>query len=560
MIRWIDRLPGLVMILLLLSACASDSGSDLDPEQRAETCAAALAGKPLGDGAPVHGQPPPAWNRDSYPPPADLGIALRPGDREARSLEGKHTAASGRGVDDYVLQVLSLTAEPFDWNRADSEVLCAAIETGSPHIRLTIEPTLDPDAVLGELAQVLGEEPDVRWRDDRFGSVCIVAPPCSRLEALRSLPGICSVELDRPLDLTALMGRTSSKSAPSRTVAGEGELDPFNPGLYDPATDGPYVEYIRERSPFDADIMERHRLAEVFELYGVPIHPAIGIAVLDNGVLPEWVDDYSTGFGDFRFEGHHRNGRTGRLDGPHPLETDFFGLSAVIPGSFNHGTRQLGHVQRFAPHATRASKRSSSLVFLLLEEDFQGVLEAIAAVAEDPDLHVISMSMGTLFHSKAIESAIAYLNRKGKILVSAAGTFPDSVVKDLLPVIFPASLPGTVSVTGIKDPRETGGEFVLGDSSFSGPENDFVTDSSPSSSEAASTMAATLATLWALEPSRTREEVLAALVASSNFFQERRGKHPVFGWGKVDALRAARIVLGEEPLPEELKVCEGIRR
>jgi 1,6-anhydro-N-acetylmuramate kinase len=73
-------------------------------------------------------------------------------------------------------------------------------------------------------------------------------------------------------------------------------------------------------------------------------------------------------------------------------------------------------------------------------------------------------------------------------------------------------------------------------------------------------MAATLATLWALDPSRTREEVLAALVASSNFFQERREKHPVFGWGKVDTLQAARIVLREKPLPEELTVCESVCR
>jgi len=68
-------LPAFVPLLRLHAACGSGSGTDLDPERRAEACAAALAGRLFGDGALALEQPQ-ARKRRSYPPPADLGITL----------------------------------------------------------------------------------------------------------------------------------------------------------------------------------------------------------------------------------------------------------------------------------------------------------------------------------------------------------------------------------------------------------------------------------------------------------------------------------------------------
>ncbi len=560
------RMPVILLALILpqcfcyISGCGSEKDQSccmpLDPE-RAKACAMVLVGRPTAERDHSVGQ---VSLQPLYPSPADLGMDFRPVEHALSGHSATTTTDMLKAmVDHYVVRVVSLTAAPFEWSRAHPDVLCAAIESRSPSMWITAEQPSDLDKVLREVAHVLGYQPEVQWRNDRIGSVRMRAPSCTCLEAMRSLKGISAIDISWPLDLHA--ANVTSPTIPrSLTYAPQGHLDPFNPGLYDPRIHGSYVEYIRQRSPFDATIMDHHRMTDVFQRYGVPSRPAIGIAVLDNGVLPEWVDDYATGHGRFRIEGHHRDTRTGQIDGPYPLRSDFFGLSFLIPYSFDHGTRQLGHVQCFAPHATRASKRAASIVFLLLEEDFDGVVDAIEAVAEDPELHVISMSMGTLFYSAPIESAIAHLNRRGKLLVAAAGTFPVPAIRDLLPVVFPAHLASTVSVTGIEDPQNTGGAFVLGSESVGGPENDFVTDTSPASSEATSTMAATIATIWALEPTRSREEVLAALVASSTFFKERRTKHPVFGWGKIDALEAASIVRRELPLPKELEVCERVCR
>lgn len=113
--------------------------------------------------------------------------------------------------------------------------------------------------------------------------------------------------------------------------------------------------------------------------------------------------------------------------------------------------------------------RSAQWVFFIFPQDFSGTINAITAMADDPDVKVISMSMGTIFVNNEMKRAIQYYTAKDKIFVSASGTFlPVPILKDLIGVVFPASMPETIATTGIQDTRTTNGVFELGETSTSG--------------------------------------------------------------------------------------------
>ncbi|MCO6496654.1 MAG: S8/S53 family peptidase, partial [Chitinophagaceae bacterium] len=179
---------------------------------------------------------------------------------------------------------------------------------------------------------------------------------------------------------------------------------------------------------------------------------------------------------------------------------------------------------------------------ILVPSQVLGVAYSILAMAQDPDVRVLSMSMGSIFRIYQLEGAIDYLNSQGKILVSAAGTsFP--FIKDLIGVVFPASYEPVVAATGIENREETGGEFVLGQSAHGGPQVDITIEREGSSSEATSGFAGMLALIWSANPSLTREEVLDIAVRSTWFYQQNGQKHPVFGWGTPDVLWAVEEAL-----------------
>ncbi|MBK7973717.1 MAG: S8/S53 family peptidase [Deltaproteobacteria bacterium] len=335
-----------------------------------------------------------------------------------------------------------------------------------------------------------------------------------------------------------LMTHTSN----ARSADAEGApraLPALNPGLYDPATAtaASYADFVEEIDHDTAAWIRRQHMDRVFDELGLFGSPAIGVAVLDNGVLPEWVDYLSTGSGGYRTAGYHPPdvGET------HPQDSDFLGLAKVIPNTFDHGTRQSRYIQCFAPRASRATVRGSSLPFLLLPNDIIGATNGILALADDDAVQVVSMSMGTIFRSQEMERAIDELHGRGKILVAAAGTTVP-VIRDLIGVVFPATLPTVISATGLSDTTQTGGQFELGSASHGGPENDFVIEPSPASSEAVSSLAGIIATLWAIDPGQPRESILDALVRSSNFYQANGAKDPLFGWGRVDAYQAALTI------------------
>ena len=238
-----------------------------------------------------------------------------------------------------------------------------------------------------------------------------------------------------------------------------------------------------------------------------------------------------------RLAGRLRSFGADESDGSNPQPYDLFGLLQFIESMYKHGTTQTTLVYTMAPHINFKSVRGAPFVFWFMPEQFQGAVDSIMALAEDPAVRVISSSMGTVIHVHEIERAIEYFIAKDKLYFSAAGTSMP-YLKEIVKVVFPASLDSTISITGIKPTVETGGEFILGRDAHGGPETDFVVDHSDDSSQAVSTTAGMVGLLWSYNSSLTRKQMLDILVSSSSNFQATGRMDPIFGWGKIDIYSA----------------------
>ncbi|MCG8312134.1 MAG: S8/S53 family peptidase [Pseudomonadales bacterium] len=379
-------------------------------------------------------------------------------------------------------------------------------------------------------------------REERLSILDVELNDCNVLSALRASPLIEYVEpkyqfpkMDTAIEtgIAQLQARALSRSSPASVD------DDINPGFYDPNSFRmPYKDYIRETDEKAADIIEHHGLDKIYQQYEFFGNSNIGVAVLDNGVFPEWESFFSQGNGSYSAEGFYRYYITDTApDGTQPRAYDFYGITQTLDDLFIHGTRQTELVYTMAPHINFRTVRASSFIVWLLPSQFQGVTNAIMALAEDPTIRIISSSMGTVTYSHEVARAIEYFVAQDKIFVSAAGTSAP-VLKEFVRVVFPASLPFTLSLTGIRDTDETDGKYELGELAHGGLGVDFVIDHSISSSESASPFSGMLALLWSANPNLTRTELEQILIESSSEYQSRGKKDPVFGWGKVDMYQA----------------------
>lgn len=462
---------------------------------------------------------------------------------------------SSRGAVDNLLDDFKIL---FDWNVQSDNFICSGIQANNNLISIGVsfspsDIQLNTQAIDG--LQIYIEEEfqgavEVVGRENRLSILNVEMLDCNVLGALRALPEVSFVEAKyvTPLSKDGLFDSVLEMQA--RTTSENVDIEDdvvaeyFNPGLYDPGTsDKNYVDHVRSIDERAADRIEQHGLNKIYEEFGFYGAPTVGVAIVDNGVLESEVDYLSQGRGNFSSEGYVRPFGENESDGSNPQPYDLFGLLQFIEKMYKHGTIQTTLVYTMAPHINFKSVRGAPFVFWFMPSQFQGAVDSILAMAEDPTVRVVSSSMGTIIHVHEIERAIEYFNAKDKLYFAAGGT-STPYLKDLAKVVFPASLSSTVSTTGIKSTVETGGEFILGRDAHGGPETDFVVDHSDDSSQAVSTTAGMVGLLWSYNPSLTREQVLDVLVSSSSNFQATGRKDPVFGWGKIDVYDAFLKIKG----------------
>lgn len=185
-------------------------------------------------------------------------------------------------------------------------------------------------------------------------------------------------------------------------------------------------------------------------------------------------------------------------------------------------------------------------------QEQEAVKKAFTALGNNTNVRIISMSMGHIFSVGKIEDAIKFAHARGKLIFCAAGT--STSFTTFVGVIFPAWMPETVAVTGVREGTtlqacsncHTGGkvEFTVAMqrastgntvpiSSYYENQTDYV----GGSSVATATTAGIAALVWSKNPSWTREQVLTKMRQSANLFPNRSSQ---FGFGNVNAFLAVQ--------------------
>lgn len=239
---------------------------------------------------------------------------------------------------------------------------------------------------------------------------------------------------------------------------------------------------------------------------------------------------------------------TTTTDGPNDRCGHGTSMSAVACAPRNNNGLPVG----VAYNANLIVYRAASNVVLDGYHEQNGVKNAFTALANNTKVKIISMSMGHAFSVGKIEDGVRYAYSKGKLIFCAGGT--SSNFTTFVGVIFPASMAEAVAVTGIKE----GAVYQKCDDCHSGSKIEFTvvmqraatgnsvpinsyydneTDYVGGSSVATATSAGIAALVWAKNPTWTREQVLAKMTQSANFYPTRNSE---FGYGNVNALLAVQ--------------------
>jgi len=251
-----------------------------------------------------------------------------------------------------------------------------------------------------------------------------------------------------------------------------------------------------------------------------------------------------------------RNSVFGIPYGDTPTANDECGHGTSMAGACAGPRGTDGASVGVAYNASLITIHATEDVFIDGSRELQGVSDAYVLAGNRADVRIISMSMGRLTSSSQLADAIQYAYGRGKLIYCAAGTSLDWTA-GWAGVIYPASLPQCVAVTGQKTDLNTRCDecHVGADVEFTVVMQRTSNDRRPltlamsgdaastvgGSSVATSTMAGMTALLWAKYPTETRAQIMARLVAASSNRNARNGN---FGWGRVNLAAA----LGALPL------------
>lgn len=236
-----------------------------------------------------------------------------------------------------------------------------------------------------------------------------------------------------------------------------------------------------------------------------------------------------------------------KTDGPHDRCGHGSFMSSVLAAPRSDAGQPVG----VAYGANLVAIRASNDVFIDAYHEKRGVARAITALADRSDVRVISMSMGYIFHVGVIADAVRYAHRKGKMIVTAAGTSFQAT--NGTGVVFPARMKETIAVTGLLDT-----DYIKACvECHYGPEVDFSmvvqreADANRrsvalgyrsgelaytgGSSAATAMFSGVAALLWSKHPDWSREQVRAHLEKSADLYPNRDAN---YGYGRIDALKA----------------------
>ncbi|MCC7223090.1 MAG: S8/S53 family peptidase [Chitinophagales bacterium] len=328
---------------------------------------------------------------------------------------------------------------------------------------------------------------------------------------------------------------------------------------------------------------EYHHINE--ETWAISSGAGIGVAVIDSGVSDdqENLDGGSGGTFNSGYSEERSQDEFNYLPYRLVIETPSISPPNLLPSireehdpnltahdRCGHGTRMAGLVG--APrgedgNAVGVAYNCNLVCFRAVHNPIistmaekTGVTQSLVHIANDPDIHIVSMSIGQSplgAASPLIGYALDFAYNSGKMLACAAGT--GGAINN---IIFPASHTKTIAITGIKTPINILMPLTLSDDPcnicFYNEAVDFavvmqrVLDNtrttltatcdgdaplySTGSSCATATFSGMAALVWShLGTGATREEVLQKMQESAS---NPVGDHANFGYGWVDMAKA----------------------
>jgi len=480
-----------------------------------------------------------------------------PGPVTNSNLVSQDQATLKEQIDQHILNTVRETRKAFNWNDAENDLLFDALQISEGVLIVGYNTVMDGRIAKNEILDIVYEsegikkesnaveDPILRYENLQLGVIHVAINEMETLEKLREHEQTLFVEVrGYPFDFNLAF-----EDAPVTTFERTASSDEnFRSMVLDPMSDVPYPDQVSAIDGGLRTVMRRHNMEPAYVEHGV-FGDDIGLAIIDNGLLPDRTDFfYDNGYGD-RYQSGYYNPLWffpwTNPDGDQPRPTDVFGISQLFYDTYYiHGSEMMKMGVTLAPNANIHAVRGSTWTVIVTPGQAIGIANAIMAAADDPTVDVISMSMGTIIQFNEIRLAIEYFHSKGKMFVCSAGSTAD-IINDLLGVLYPGILPETVVATAMQNRESTNGEFIVGSGSHGGPENDFAVENSNSSSVACSRAAGMITLIWSANPELTRDELMDVLIRASHFFQENGQKDPFFGWGPIDVGLAVELAMAE---------------
>ncbi|MGE8529241.1 S8 family peptidase [Chryseobacterium rhizosphaerae] len=283
------------------------------------------------------------------------------------------------------------------------------------------------------------------------------------------------------------------------------------------------------------------------DAWGYSTGAGVTIGLVDTGVSPEQA------FLGNSFNNGSSSGRTINKLGVYNSDgsADQCGhgtkMASVMAAPRNNAGLPVG----VAYNANLIAYRAAANVVLDTSSEQTGVKTAFTDLANNASVKIISMSMGHIFSVGKIEDGVKYAYSKGKLIFCAGGT--STSFTTFVGVIFPAWMPETQAITGVKegtsnqkcDVCHSGGEIdftfqmerASGNTvpvlSYYNGQADYV----GGSSVATAATAGIAALVWAKNPSWTRDQVLNKMRQSATYYPNVNSS---YGYGNINVLKAVQ--------------------
>ena len=281
----------------------------------------------------------------------------------------------------------------------------------------------------------------------------------------------------------------------------------------------------------------------------------IGICIVDTGASDNQDNlgsQFTSGFSGGRYIDKQSTLYSGwwwwsSLDSPHDdcgHGTSMAGLAAAPRGNDGNSTGVAYKSNLLTINAVED-------VIINTSNEKEGVKKALIMAGNRSDIHIISMSIGSIFSIGKVRDGVKYAYNKGKLIMAAAGT--STSFTNWYGVIFPATMSETTAITGVKDQASlercntchsgSAVDFVITmQRSFDASRNSLSLagySNQPKyisgSSCATATAAGIAALVWANNPTQSRASVLNTLKITSQLYPYSDND---YGYGNLDAAAA----------------------